>query len=89
MRSTKLPSWISGPFAKLAGLAPVPVAPHVFSVSAERLDYARFERGAEGFECRELHSLDLPENSFQRGHLAEFCATRERFRKRSPASSPS
>lgn len=63
MRSTKLPSWIE----RLAGLAPVPVPPHVFQLRTGRLDYGRFEREGAGVRCLELASRDLPGDAFQRG----------------------
>jgi len=51
------------------GLASVPVPPHVFSLSAQRLDYGRFEWEGRGLQVRELRSLPLAPDVFQQGLL--------------------
>ncbi len=47
----------------------MPVPPHVFSLSPQRLDYGRFERVGRQLEVRELRSLPLAPDVFQRGLL--------------------
>ncbi len=47
----------------------MPVPPHVFSLSSQRLDYGRFERVGKRLEMRELRSLPLAPDLFQQGIL--------------------
>jgi hypothetical protein len=65
VRSTSLPSWIKA----LAGLSAQSVAPHVFSVTGERLSYARVDRSGSGFSLAAWRSIDLLPETFQEGIL--------------------
>lgn len=67
MKSTALPSWIE----RLAGLAPRPLPPEVFWLTATELRFARFERGrkGQGLILAELQSVGIPSRAFAEGPL--------------------
>ena len=65
MRSIKLPSWIE----RLAGISPLAVPPHVFSLDEQRLAYARFPHSAQGSMLADYRSVPLPQGTFQESLL--------------------
>lgn len=61
---TRLP-WLG----RVLGAGPLPVAPHAFALTADRLSYAGFARDDGGFQFREQHHQELPEEGFHSGLL--------------------
>lgn len=65
MKSIKLPSWIES----LLGLGPVAPPPHAFRLDATGIEYAGFERRAEGLVLVRAERIELPAETFQPGLL--------------------
>ena len=65
MRSIKLPSWSES----LLGLSPVAPPPHVFRVDGHTVEYAGFERRADGLVLLRADGVELDPETFQEGLL--------------------
>lgn len=65
--------------ARLLGLAPVPVPPHVFAIEAGAIRYGGFARSGGGFDLERLAEVELPPDTFHAGPLGGPLRGREAF----------